>query len=140
MSEEEHTALLVASGFDLNLYYYISGPMTGYPKYNYERFEEVATWLREMGLKVMSPHENEWPKGHEKMEESRLWGEMMKKCAEQMKQCSGIIMLQGWPQSRGAKSELKDAMDVGWPVWFLSDQNVLLTMNRIWNDDLYQEG
>lgn len=130
-SELEQAVALVALGFDLDKWYYISGPMTGYPNYNYERFKEVATWFREMGLKVHSPHENPWPDGHENMTESRLWGEMMKKCAIQMKKCSGIVMLQGWPQSRGAKSELKDAMNVNWPVWFLTDGNVLIGMNKV---------
>lgn len=35
---------------------YLSGPMTGYPQFNCHNFESVATFLKELGYKVINPH------------------------------------------------------------------------------------
>jgi hypothetical protein len=43
--------------------------------------------------------------------------------------CSGIILLRGWPQSRGARLELSTAVALDWPVYYY-DQGVLHCMNR----------
>lgn len=42
--------------FDRNLWYYLAGPMTGYPKLNYPAFEKAVALLEEEGIKVASPH------------------------------------------------------------------------------------
>lgn len=122
-------------GFDFNTTYYISGPMSGYQNYNYETFATVANVLRAAGLDVESPHENPWPADHASMDPKQLWEEMMKLCRTQMKSCGGIILLKGWPQSTGARQELRYAIMQGWPVWFFDPENGnMVNMNK--NEEL----
>lgn len=120
---------LTNSAFDYDKVYYQSGPMSGYPEFNYPYFIEVAEQLRDTGIKIESPHENEWPENHENLSEPQLWQAMMGKSMLQMTRCNGIILLQGWPQSRGAKRELEFAYAKDWPVYYYS--NFMLTdMNK----------
>lgn len=116
--------------FDLDLTYYISGPMTGYPNYNYGRFDEVQTLLDDAGVKTESPHTNTWPLGHEQMSVEELHAAMMKKCFDQMDRCHGIILIEGWLASTGAWMELTEARRRAWPVYFYTDLAVI-NMNRL---------
>ena len=43
--------------FDRDLTFYLAGPMSGYPEYNFDEFERWAEILRRGGLKIASPHE-----------------------------------------------------------------------------------
>lgn len=106
--------------FDLKLTYYLSGPMSGYPKYNYDAFDDAAYILRQSGIKLESPHENPWPHNGDQMDAPELWKIMMEKCFEQMERCQGIIMLKGWPQSRGARIEIAKGLDKNWPIYFFN--------------------
>jgi len=112
---------------DFGLTYYLSGPMSGIPEYNYPAFEEAARILRQTGLRIESPHENPVPP--QQMSEADLWTHMMELCIDQMERCGGIILLKGWPQSRGSRQELQIAMQKDWPVWFYNDYQ-LTNMNR----------
>lgn len=114
---------------DLDKTYYYSGPMTGYERYNYDQFENDVETLRALGLKIESPHENEWPEGAENLPVAALWAQMMAKAVVQMGKCQGIIMMKGWPQSRGAVFELNHAIKENWPVYFYDDY-VLTSMNK----------
>lgn len=116
-------------GFDFDITWYLSGPMSGYEHFNYPAFQHAATILRNTGVKLESPHENEWPKDHASLSPESLWRHMMDLCYEQMDRCGGIILLKGWPQSRGAKSELEIAMQRDWPVWYYHDFQ-LTNMNK----------
>lgn len=42
--------------FDYGLWYYLAGPMTGLPEYNYPAFEKAVSALEEAGIPVKSPH------------------------------------------------------------------------------------
>lgn len=99
--------------------WYLSGPMSGYENYNYPMFERCKKDLERMGYKMESPHECEpEPEG---TPEDKLWDNMMIKCMDKMKACNGIILLRGWPESRGARRELDYAIQQGWPVLFYND-------------------
>lgn len=115
--------------FDLDLTYYLAGPMSGYEEYNYPAFEKAAVELRESGVKILSPHEIPWPRGHEKMQPSALWGIMMEETAKLILECNGIILLKGWPSSRGAGIELRLFLDKDQPVFYY-DNYRLIDMNR----------
>lgn len=114
-------------GFDFDLTWYLSGPMSGYPEYNYPAFTDAARVLRNTGVKLESPHENQWPE--EKLDEPNLWAYMMDLALAQMDCCGGIILLKGWPQSRGSKAELEIALQKDWPVWYYNDYS-LTNMNK----------
>jgi nucleoside 2-deoxyribosyltransferase len=111
--------------------YYISGPMTGYPNYNYEYFGTVKGILAGLGLTIESPHENSWPSGWEHMAPEVLWKHMMELCYAQMKRCEGIILLRGWAASRGARLELDFMVKQEKPVYYFDDEDTkVICMNR----------
>lgn len=101
------------------LRYYISGPMTGLPQYNYPMFEYVSTKLRSLGMEISSPHENPLPPDIDVISESELWDQMIALSIEQMNSCDAIILLPGWTRSRGAKLELEYMLDRDKEVYFL---------------------
>lgn len=104
-----------------SLVHYISGPMTGLPDYNYPAFQAAADRLRKLGLKVVSPHEIPPPVGTYTEEE--LWQYYMDRCMEQMDQCQAIVMLRGWPKSRGAVKELMRAQLQNWEAFYFYQEN-----------------
>ena len=114
--------------FDYEMTYYLSGPMTGIPDYNYPAFDLAAKILRDSGIKLESPHELERPHNWEEMEPEPLWTHMMNLCFEQIDKCQAVIMLPGWPQSRGARRELHICLDRNFPVYFF-DFDTLHSMN-----------
>lgn len=123
---------LVADGvwrtkqFDWSLTYYVSGPITGYEFNNKHGFDEACLELDGRGIDYRTPHRLPVPPD---LEGLKLWKHMMGLCLQLMDQCGAIIMLPGWPQSRGARAELNIAMQRGWPVYYLHD-NTLINMNR----------
>lgn len=126
-----YLAIQLPVGFDHDLTYYQSGPMSGYEDYNYPHFEKSFQLLSKNGVKVKSPHHNEWPENHERMTPEELWGIMMEKCYIQMEECQGIIMLEGWPASKGARMELQVAFNRSWPVYYFCLRDMMLIdMNK----------
>lgn len=104
---------------DEELLYYIAGPMTGIPEYNYPAFTAACTVLRANGMKVVSPHEVPWPEDHETMDVEELWTEMMHRTNELLATVGGFILLPGWAHSRGALRELEVVRERKLPVLFL---------------------
>lgn len=119
--------LLFPQTFNFDLIYYISGPMTGYPNFNYPVFEYVMQQFLSARVQVESPHTNENP---QELKDDALWQYMMEMCKLQMAKCQGIILLKGWPQSRGAKRELGWAMEMNWPVYYMNEEQWVINMNR----------
>lgn len=85
--------------------YYLAGPMTGLPEYNFPMFEKVAEYLRNGGLEIVSPHEID----HGETLETRgrgLYATYIRAGLKLLLDCDGIIMLPGWKDSGGARLEL----------------------------------
>lgn len=99
--------------------YYLSGPMTGLPQYNYPMFEYASTKLRALGMEISTPHENPIPPDVNFLTESELWDQMIAMSIEQMNSCAGIILLPGWTRSKGAKIELEYMISQEKEVYFL---------------------
>jgi hypothetical protein len=118
--------------FDKTLTYYLAGPMSGYPEYNFAEFNVACAMLRSVGINVMSPHEID----HGETPETR--GSLPYKTyidagLALLKKCQGIILLRGWPQSSGACNELELAIDHAMPIYFFHYVDVmgqLISMNR----------
>jgi hypothetical protein len=98
--------------------YYLSGPMAGYPQHNFPAFEDAFKKLTAMGLSVLSPHRIEQP--------SIEWVDCLTNDVGIMvRECNGIILLPGWPESRGAKLELSIALSLGWPVLYFDGLSLI---------------
>lgn len=104
--------------------YYLSGPMTGYKDYNYPAFEKARNEFLSHGMNIESPHLNPWPENHDSMDQETLWQEMMNLCEAQMERCDGIILMKGWPLSKGARRELGWALDAKKSVYYYHNQNL----------------
>lgn len=87
--------------------YYLSGPMTGLPSFNYPYFNAVAERLRHDGLEVVNPAENFG--GDENLPREHY----MKKDVAHLLDCQAIVLLDGWQNSRGARLEVELGRQIG---------------------------
>lgn len=99
-------------GFDLKLKYYLSGPMNGYEDNNFPAFQGACDALRGIGIKLLSPHEKQ------SESEYLTWAQYLNLDIRILMDCDGLILLKGWPKSKGARLELDIAMDLEYPIWY----------------------
>jgi hypothetical protein len=99
---------------------YVAGPMTGIPKFNYPAFIEMAERLRRKGYDVVSPAELDDPAdraaalasvdGHMLQYSAgtgKTWGDFLARDVKLLADdgIEGIVVLDGWESSRGARLE-----------------------------------
>lgn len=113
-------------GFDFSRTYYLAGPMTNYPEFNYPAFARNQADLQEDGVNVKSPHTIPWPS--QILEDDALWQAMMRQALAMLLDCTGIILMRGWTESRGALVEYNIAVALKMPVYFL-DGKYLVAMH-----------
>lgn len=77
---------------------YIAGPMTGRPQFNYPAFHQAAMLLRAAGHVVINPAENPAPA-------CGSWLGYMRMSVAQVASVDCVVMLPGWPLSKGARIE-----------------------------------
>lgn len=90
---------------------YIAGPITGRKNFK-DTFADAADELRSIGYQVLNPAE--LPDG---MTESAY----MDICLAMVRQCDGVLMLDGWEDSTGASCERALALKCGKPVYYSVD-------------------
>lgn len=107
--------------------WYLAGPMTGIPQFNFPTFDRVATELRNDGWNIMSPTEldtDAWRAAAMASPDGDLatavglahqtWGEIMGRDVRHVADdCCGVILLPGWERSRGARLEAFVAVTCG---------------------------
>lgn len=112
----------------MNMSLYIAGPMSGYPRYNYDTFEEAATSLREAGYAVLSPHELDENLDLRDFDPDVPGSFTIEHRHKAMRQdldivlnvADAVALLPGWEQSEGARLEVAVAEAIGKrarPVW-----------------------
>ena len=90
---------------------YIAGPMTGYHQYNFTAFLEAEEVLKSRGWQVMSPARMDIDRGFDPIKNpSAVFTDDMLLPAIRMDiaailECDAIAMLDGWPESKGAKAQ-----------------------------------
>lgn len=99
---------------------YIAGPMRGCFLLNFPTFAEATKKLRDMGVEVISPAEEDLKEGFDPaspqdfpLEKYEGW---MKRDLAHLRTCDTICLLPGWEQSPGAKRELQAALTMGLEV------------------------
>ncbi len=109
---------------------YLAGPMSGITEYNYPKFNRVADWLRKRGYKVFNPAEN-------------YDGGAFKRRAFYMRldipallESEGIVLMDGWRDSRGANLEAWIAIDTDLPLFECIESNGDFLLERITPPDL----
>lgn len=97
-------------------FFYLGGPMTGLPQFNFPRFNEAAGKLRVRGYPIVSPAElDDQHVAREAMESEtgsldsvdRPYLSFLERDIELISkpECVGGIFLEGWRESRGAQGE-----------------------------------
>lgn len=106
---------------------YLSGPMSGLPDFNFPAFTAACASLRQHGYTVRSPHE----KDGEGQAGDAAYIEYLRADISLLLECrGGIVLLPGWPRSKGATLELSIALGLKMPVWFYRDGG-LISMSRL---------
>lgn len=102
---------------DKSIRWYLAGPMTGIPAFNYPYFDVVASRLRADGYDVLSPAELDFPEARriimtspngdpKDLPPGTTWGKALARdIAALTDTCGGIILLPHWWKSRGARLE-----------------------------------
>lgn len=94
---------------------YLSGPMQGYPEFNYPLFNKVAAELREQGHEVYNPAEYKF-EGEFPVREA-----FAEYCNFICTKADTIAMLPGWEFSKGATMEYRLAKICGLKISLLSE-------------------
>jgi hypothetical protein len=112
--------------------WYLAGPMTGIPQFNFPAFEAAAWALRKQGYDIISPHEEDPESIQERAWESvagdpadlkagkGIWGERLAHDVYLIVNgVTGLILLPGWDKSRGVALEATVALLEGkkFRVW-----------------------
>lgn len=109
--------------------YYLAGPMSGRPMFNFPMFEAVAAMLRKQGFQIVSPNEldavntTDYELARDSVDGSlgtteQTWGDFLARDVKIVAdQVDGVICLPGWEQSRGARLEAFVATCQGKPVF-----------------------
>lgn len=94
---------------------YLAGKMSGIPQFNFPRFHQVATWLREAGWDVVNPAELDSEQLRAQAEASEhgdmgdteaTWGDCLGRDIKILAdECDEIILMDEWWKSRGAMTE-----------------------------------
>jgi len=89
---------------------YISGPVTGLPENNKQAFQYYADRLESVGFETITPT-SIVPEGTD-------WHGAMRLCISAMMDADIVIMLSGWPHSKGAIIEHRIARELEIPVLY----------------------
>lgn len=101
---------------------YLAGPMTGYPRWNFDAFHEAAARLRAAGYKVVSPAEIDEALGFNPdapvaaFTKADLHAAMRRDLGTILYSVDGVALLPGWEDSHGAGVEVTVAQAVGLDV------------------------
>ena len=94
-----------------NFHYYLSGPMTGYPNYNFDAFNNSADRLRKQGFTVYNPAESF--DGAQDLP----WTVYMKNDYEAILKCGAVMVLEGWEAALGSVLEVVFALSRGMSIF-----------------------
>ena len=101
---------------------YISGPITGKTPIEWQNNLDLgrmfAIEMMAAGIPYHSPHLNTWHFEQQTILSDITWQDYIDMDFEIIKRCSGIIMMQGWENSKGAVVERDFAMANSIPVYY----------------------
>lgn len=91
--------------------YYLAGPMSGIPHFNYPAFIEAADKLRSRGYEIHNPAESRLGLGYDRLTYLQEDFEFIIS-----DECEGVFILEGWSFSEGARGEVHLALTLQKPV------------------------
>lgn len=122
---------------------YVAGPMSGLPQFNYPAFDAAAAVLRDSGYTVISPAEMDSPQVRaaslasttgsfaDLAETDETWGDFLSRDVKLVAdRVDGVVLLDNWHRSRGARLEAFVCLNVGKPVYRLGEGGSLIEIDR----------
>jgi hypothetical protein len=109
---------------------YLAGPMRGHEDFNFPEFHKQAAWLRAGGWTIFSPAERDeadealngdWAVGVQRGLDYFMQFDLAAVC-----QTDAVILMAGWETSQGARLEAMVAVEIGHPVFEIT-QGLLRT-------------
>ncbi len=86
----------------------LAGPMTGLPEYNFPAFAAAAAQLRSRGHDVWSPAEGSDTNGEHAY--------YMRRSLTALMDADALVLLPGWQQSPGSRTEVAVALAFNIPI------------------------
>lgn len=130
--------------------YYLAGPMSNIPQFNYPRFFELAKVLREEGFQIVSPAELDSPatvKAAMASPDGKLgsgvvngetWGDFLARDVKLVADdVDGVFVMDGWETSKGARLELFVAHLAGKPIFTIKEVSGGLEVNKLSTQTLF---
>ena len=105
---------------------FISGPMTGYPEFNFPYFNCVARQLKDAGLDFVNPVDVcKKYKKETVLSDPAKFQQMVDEQQKLERECDAILLLDGWEKSKGVRLELKTALELDMKIYLENDLDVL---------------
>lgn len=112
--------------------FYISGPMTGLPDFNYPAFFAAEDQLRSLGYLGVNPAHNDGltlteaiSRAHELASEEKAWEWYLRRDIPRLIDSDAVLLLPGWQKSRGANLQVIIATSIGIPLYVFKDGNIV---------------
>ena len=103
--------------------FYVSGPMTGYDGHNFDAFDTTEKVLKELGFQVLTPAQDG------DLDDEGLGTatreEFMRRDIDWVLSSDGVVVLDGWEMSRGARLEVAVAREIGLPIFRLEGEELV---------------
>ncbi len=119
-------------------HYYLAGRMTGIPRFNFPRFEEVAEDLRSKGYDILSPAEMDDKEVYDTVMQSKdgsqgsgspngeTWGDFLSRDVKIVAdEADGVIAMDDWWMSKGARLEVFVATTQNKPIYHYVNGKVI---------------
>lgn len=101
---------------------FIAGPMRGYEKYNFPKFDRIEKILKNNGVECVNPGRiSRKFKEKDVNSDIAVYNEMVRLQQEAERTCNAILLLDGWQWSKGAQLEVKTAAELGMQFLLESD-------------------
>ena len=104
---------------------FLSGPMTGYPGYNFQRFNLAEKQLADAGIECVNPVNicKKYKKEHV-LADKAVFDKMITEQQEAERKCDAILLLDGWQMSKGVRLELKTALEMDMQIFLEEDLDI----------------
>lgn len=126
--EDELISYMDGGGDRSKPYFYVAGPMSTIPKFNFPAFHDAAERLRRAGYNVVNPAELDSEIERSAAESSpdgaftasvKTWKECLRRDVAIVldPNCVGVVLLDGWENSKGARMETYNAAALELPLY-----------------------
>lgn len=115
-------------GDEFSKVYYLAGPMTGIPEFNFPAFERVTKDLRAEGFTVRSAHEVDFGETAETRGTLHPYHVYLQEDIRVLLDCHAAFFLDGWEESRGARLEYEICVALAKPTYLCRYIGEVLTI------------